>query len=87
MTILPSAEIRQRYNEVAEICKTTKEPVYLTRNGQGDLVVMDIETFERMKQEIALKEMILQAHAAYLSGAKTHSLEETFAMIDEAVKG
>ncbi len=85
MTILPSAEIRQRYNEVAEICKTTMEPVYLTRNGQGDLVVMDIDAFERMKQEIALKELILQAHASLLAGEKTHSIEETFAMMNEIV--
>ncbi len=87
MTILPSADIRQRYNEVAEVCKTTKEPVYLTKNGQGDLVVLDIEVFEKMKQEIAFREMILQAHASYLAGEKTHSLDETFAMMDEAVKG
>lgn len=85
MTILPSAEIRQRYNEVAEICKTTKEPVFLTKNGQGDLVVLDIDTYEKMRQEIALRELLLQSHAAYLSGEKTHSLEETFAMMDGIV--
>ncbi len=82
MIILPSAEIRQRYNEVAEICKTTKEPVYLTKNGQGDLVVMDIAAFEKMQQEIAFREAVLRAHASYLAGEKTHTVEETFAMID-----
>lgn len=87
MTILPSADIRQRYNEVAEICKTTKEPVYLTKNGQGDLVVLDIEVFEKMQQEISLKETILQAHASYLAGEKTHTIEETFAMMDGVIKG
>ena len=42
MTIRPSAAIRQNYNEIAEFCKRTGEPVYLTKNGEGDLVVMDI---------------------------------------------
>ena len=43
MNIRPSAAIRQNYNEIASYCKETGEPVYLTRNGEGELVVMDIE--------------------------------------------
>lgn len=35
MNIKPSAAIRQNYNEIASICKTTGEPVYLTKNGEG----------------------------------------------------
>ena len=45
MNIRPSAAIRQNYNEIAEMCRKTAEPVFLTKNGEGDLVVMDIETF------------------------------------------
>ena len=45
MNIRPSAAIRQNYNEIAELCRKTAEPVYLTKNGEGDLVVMDIEAF------------------------------------------
>ena len=44
MIIKASASIRQNYNEISELCKATKEPVYLTKNGEGDLVVMDIES-------------------------------------------
>ena len=47
MNIRPSAAIRQNYNEIAEMCRRTAEPVYLTKNGEGDLVVMDIESFTR----------------------------------------
>ena len=43
MNIKPSATIRQNYNEIAELCKTTGEPVFLTKNGEGDPVVMGIE--------------------------------------------
>lgn len=52
MIIKPSATIRNNYNEIAEICKTTHEPVFLTKNGEGDLVVMDIDTYN--KREVAL---------------------------------
>ena len=37
MNIRPSAAIRQNYNEIAELCRKTAEPIYLTKNGEGDL--------------------------------------------------
>ena len=43
MNIKPSASIRNNYNEISKLCKSTGEPVYLTKSGEGDLVVMDIE--------------------------------------------
>ena len=53
MNIRPSAAIRQNYNEIAEMCRKTAEPVFLTKNGEGDLVVMDIETFIRTQRKDA----------------------------------
>ena len=50
MIIRPSAAIRQNYNEIADMCRRTAEPVFLTKNGEGDLVVMDIETFNRREK-------------------------------------
>ena len=55
MNIKPSASIRQNYNEVAELCRATGEPVYLTKNGEGDLVVMDIASFSRREKMLALR--------------------------------
>ncbi len=49
MNIRPSAAIRQNYNEIAELCRKTAEPVYLTKNGEGDLAVMDIESLTARK--------------------------------------
>ena len=56
MYIKPSAAIRQNYNDIAELCKTTGEPVYLTKNGEGDLVVMDIEAFTHREKMLKLRE-------------------------------
>lgn len=47
MQIKPSASNRQNYNEIADLCKSSGEPVYLTKNGEGNLVVMDIALFTR----------------------------------------
>lgn len=59
MNIRPSAAIRQNYNEIAELCRKTAEPVYLTKNGEGDLVVMDIESFNRREKMLKLREELL----------------------------
>lgn len=45
MYIKASAKIRSNYNEIAKLCKESGEPVYLTKNGEGDLVVIDITAF------------------------------------------
>nr|WP_083429862.1 type II toxin-antitoxin system Phd/YefM family antitoxin [Blautia sp. Marseille-P3201T] len=47
MNIRSSAAIRQNYNEIADMCRKTVEPIFLAKNGAGDLVVMDIETYNR----------------------------------------
>lgn len=68
MTIRPSAAIRQNYNEISEFCKKTGEPVYLTKNGEGDLVVMDIEAFHRREKLLKLQAELLEAERATLQG-------------------
>lgn len=47
-SIRPSSDLRNKYNEISEFCHKYSEPVYITKNGQGDLAVMSIETFERL---------------------------------------
>ena len=59
MNIRPSAAIRQNYNEIAALCRGTHAPVYLTKNGEGDLVVMDIESFTRREKMLQLRENLL----------------------------
>ena len=86
MKILASAEIRLNYNNVVEKCKESGEPVYLTKNGQGELVVMDIESFERREQELRAQELVLESIANQLAGAKMHTNEEVFAEIEKIIK-
>ena len=46
--IKSSAELRNNYNEISNICHTYGEPVFITRNGKGDLAVMSIEAYEQL---------------------------------------
>jgi PHD/YefM family antitoxin component YafN of YafNO toxin-antitoxin module len=68
MQIKPSASIRQNYNEIAALCKSSGEPVYLTKNGEGDLVVMDIEAFVRREKMLRLREELLAVEEDRLAG-------------------
>ncbi|KKC47816.1 prevent-host-death protein [Paenibacillus sp. D9] len=68
MIIKPSASIRQNYNEIADLCKSSGEPIYLTKNGEGDLVVMDIETFSRRERMLKLREELLAVQEDRLAG-------------------
>ena len=68
MLIKPSAAIRQNYNEISALCKSTGEPVYLTKNGEDDLVVMDIESFTRREKILKLREELLAVEEDRLAG-------------------
>ncbi|MBQ8209400.1 MAG: type II toxin-antitoxin system Phd/YefM family antitoxin [Clostridia bacterium] len=86
MYIKPSASIRQNYNEISELCKKTGEPVYLTKNGEGDLVVMDIEAFERREKMLKLRQELLQVDADRMAGRKGYTIKEVTEMMRNAVK-
>lgn len=86
MIIRASAEIRQNYNKISRECKETDQPIYLTKNGKGDLVVMDIATYEREKQQLAAQKLVLEAYASELAGAKPLTNEEVFSHFDKMLK-
>jgi prevent-host-death family protein len=86
MNIRPSANIRQNYNEIAKLCKESGEPVYLTKNGEGDLVVMDIAAFERRAKELKLAEDLFHIRTARLNGAKGHSLSEVRKALTQTIE-
>ena len=46
-TIRPSADLRNNYNEISRICHETQEPVYITKNGTNDLVILSNEAYEK----------------------------------------
>lgn len=85
MTIMASADIRLKYNEVVEKCKESGQPIYLTKNGQGELVVMDIVSFEKREQELRAQQLVLEAFAARLAGEKDYSLEESKQLVKKLI--
>ena len=86
MNIRPSAAIRQNYNEIAEMCRKTSEPVFLTKNGEGDLVVMDIDTFNRREKMLRLREELLAVEEDRLHGVKGYTVDEVAAMMNSVIE-
>jgi len=87
MIIMASADIRLKYNEVVNKCKESGEPIYLTKNGQGELVVMDLDSFQRKEQELHAQLLILESLAERLSGGKDYSLNESKELINNLIEG
>ena len=86
MNIRPSATIRQNYNEIADMCRKTAEPVFLTKNGEGDLVVMDIRTYDRREKMLKLREELLSVEEDRINGSKGYSVDEVAAMMRSAIQ-
>ena len=57
-TIRPSADLRNNYNEISDFCHTYSEPVFITKNGKGDLAVMSMETYELLSGKLELYSLL-----------------------------
>jgi prevent-host-death family protein len=76
-TIRPSSDLRNKYGEISDFCHEYMEPIYITRNGKGDLAVLSIEAYERLVGKFELRKLLLEGIAAEEEG-KVHELEEAF---------
>ena len=66
--IISGTKLRNGYSEVSTWCHETGEPVFVTRNGDGDLAVMSIEAFEDLTSRLALYEALAEGREDVASG-------------------
>ena len=78
--IRPITDLRNT-NEISEICHAKKEPVFITKNGYGDLVVMSIETYESMLETAETDAAILEAETEYAMNGELHNARSAFASL------
>ncbi|WP_165062898.1 MULTISPECIES: type II toxin-antitoxin system Phd/YefM family antitoxin [unclassified Adlercreutzia] len=69
--IIPSTDLRNNFSDIEELAKKTREPIYLTKNGRGSLVLMDINAFEEYQDARAYRHYIDTA----LAEAKSNKLD------------
>ena len=75
--IQSSTDLRNKYNEISAYCRESREPVFITKNGKGDLAVMSIEMFEMLNGKIELYRLLDEGQADVKAG-RTRPFEETF---------
>lgn len=87
MIIKASSALRNDYTAISNMAKETKEPIYITKNGEGDLALMSIEAFEKREQILQLRAKVLQAEQERLDGAESISVSEARRRLRERVDG
>ena len=68
--IKSSTDLRNKYNEISTFCHESREPVFITKNGQGDMAVMSIETYEALSGKLDLYRLLDEGRAAVKAGKK-----------------
>ena len=83
MQIKSSTSLRNNYVGISSLAHQTQEPIFITKNGEGDLVVMSVEAFEERDKVLKHREAVLEAELSRLSGEATFSIEEMKIRLNE----
>jgi len=86
-SICPISDLRNHANEISDFCHQTREPVYITRNGAGDMVLVSIEEYERQQALIDLYGKLAVAEQEIASGAEGEDFLTVARQIRERVHG
>lgn len=86
-SIRPISDLRNNANEISDFCRQTREPVYITRNGTGDMVVVSIEEYERQQALIDLYGKLAVAEQDIASGAEGEDFLAVARQLREHVHG
>ena len=85
--IRSSTDLRNNYNEISTFCHENEEPVYITKNGQGDLAVMSIEMYEMLSGKLELYRLLDEGRTAVKEGKKRPLTDVMKALRQEIADG
>ncbi|MCD7811002.1 MAG: type II toxin-antitoxin system prevent-host-death family antitoxin [Ruminococcus sp.] len=84
-SIKSSTDLRNNYNDISTFCHKYNEPVFITKNGQGDLAVMSIETYEQLAGRLELYGLLQEGLDDVVAG-RTQPIDEAFDEIRAKIK-
>jgi prevent-host-death family protein len=68
--IKPISDLRNKSNEISELAHSSQEPIYITKNGEGDLVVMSIQEYRKLERKLDLFAKLSVAQAQWDEGQR-----------------
>ena len=83
MKIKSSTVLRNGYNTISTLAHENQEPIYITKNGEGDIVLMSVDALENREQLLKHRAAILEAEFSRLNGEPTYSVDEIRKMLKE----
>ncbi len=83
--IKSSSELRKNYNTISYICRKTKTPVFLTKNGTGDTVIMDLETFNQREDDLETSERLFATERSRMLGSQGQPIDAFEKNMREAI--
>lgn len=86
-TIRPISDMRNNFHSISELCHEDGEPIFLTKNGKGDLVVMSIEEYERREALLDLYKKLTVAELESASGAETMDHRDVISKLRDRIHG
>ncbi len=84
--IRPISDLRNRTMEISELCHNEDQPVFITRNGKGDMVVMSLTHYERLNDLLELYRKLGEAEFLDAAGEKGIAHEELVKKLREKIK-
>lgn len=84
--IKSATALRNDYDGMVRLSKEHQEPIYLTRNGEGEMVILPLELWEKRKAELDLLAELLNRERNRLAGAKTSTQAEIETMVEEVLR-
>jgi prevent-host-death family protein len=81
--IKSSTALRNDYKKISSLAHEAAEPIYITKNGEGDIVVMSIDAFEKREQLMALKWRLSLSEKSLTNGEPTISIAEAQKRVEE----
>ena len=86
-TIIPVSELKNNLDDISMTVHASSEPIFLTRNGYGDMVLMSMEAYEKMRYDFEVYCKLLEAERNEEKNHKYYTIDDAWEAMTKAIEG